>query len=275
VAVRFSNRGIPPLFGAGFRFLLASVLLFAWIGARRIRLPARSELPGTVLFGLLGFAGFFAFGYWALVYLPAGVAGVLVASVPLLTVLLAGVHRLEPVTVRGLGGATVAIAGIGMMLGMPSATNVALGPALAVLAAAAADAEATVVVKKLPTGHPVSTNAVAMLTGAVVLLGLSALYREPWRLPGDPAILATFVYLVTLGSILLFVLFVWTVKRWTATGMSYMFVLMPVVAAILGALLLDEPVTLPTVIGGLIVLAGVYIGALSGETPALATSRRR
>jgi drug/metabolite transporter (DMT)-like permease len=107
-----------------------------------------------------------------------------------------------------------------------------------------------VIVKKLPTGHPVSTNAVAMLIGAVVLLGLSALYREPWRLPSDPAILATFIYLVTLGSILLFVLFVWTVKRWTATGMSYMFVLMPVVAAVLGALLLDEPVTLPTVTAG-------------------------
>jgi drug/metabolite transporter (DMT)-like permease len=134
VAVRFSNRGIPPLFGAGFRFLLASILLSAWIAARRIPLPAKSELPGTALLGLLGFAGFFAFGYWALVYLPAGVASVLVASVPLLTVLLAAAHRLERVTVRGLAGATVAIAGIAVMLGMPSAANVALGPALAVLA---------------------------------------------------------------------------------------------------------------------------------------------
>jgi drug/metabolite transporter (DMT)-like permease len=269
VVVRLSNRGLPPFFGAGIRFLAASLLLFAWIVVRRMPLPTRRELPGTLLFGVLGFAGFFAFGYWALVYLPAGIAGTLAASVPLLTMLFAAAHGLEALTLRGLAGSGIAMAGIAVMLGAPSAAGVALGPVLSVLAAAACDAEANVVVKKLPLGHPVTTNAVAMLAGSLILLAMSAIVRESWFLPGDASTRGALIFLVTLGSVVLFVLFLWTIKRWTASGMSFMFVLMPVVATVLGIFILDEPVTAAGVAGGALVLAGVYVGALSGRpTPA-------
>lgn len=265
VVVRLSNRGLPPFFGAGIRFVLASLLLFGWVIARRIPLPTRRELPGTLVFGLLGFAGFFAFGYWALVYLPAGIAGTLAASVPLLTIFLAAAQGLERITLRGVAGSAIAMAGIAVMLGAPSAAGVAIGPVLSVLAAAACDAEANVVVKKLPLGHPVSTNAVGMLAGSFILLALSAISGESWFLPADASTWWALAYLVTLGSVALFVLFLWTIKRWTASGMSYMFVLMPVVATVLGFFLLDEPVTPAGVAGGLLVLAGVYVGALSGS----------
>lgn len=266
VVVRLSNRGLPPFFGAGVRFVAASLLLFGWVLARRLPLPTRRELPGTLLFGLLGFAGFFAFGYWALVYLPAGIVGTLAASVPLLTLFFAAAQGLEEVTLRGLAGGAIAMAGIAVMLGAPAAAGVAIAPALSVLAAAACDAEANVVVKKLPLGHPVSTNAVAMMAGSLILLALSAVYRESWALPADASTWWALAYLVTLGSVVLFVLFLWTIRRWTASGMSYMFVLMPVVATVLGIFILDEPVTAAAAAGGGLVLAGVFVGALSGRT---------
>ena len=53
------------------------------------------------------------------------------------------------------------------------------------------------------------------------------------------------------------------VQRWTASSTSYMFVLMPVVAVTLGALVADEPITATTILGGAIVCAGVYLGALA------------
>lgn len=265
VVVRLSNRGLPPFFGAGIRFVLASLLLFGWVLARRIPLPTRRELPGTLLFGLLGFAGFFAFGYWALVYLPAGIAGTLAASVPLLTLFFAAAQGLERITFRGVAGSAIAMAGIAVMLGAPAAAGVAIGPVLSVLAAAACDAEANVVVKKLPLGHPVPTNAVGMLAGSFILLALSAISGESWFLPADASTWGALIFLVTLGSVVLFVLFLWTIKRWTASGMSYMFVLMPVVATVLGIFVLDESITAAGVAGGLLVLAGVYVGALSGS----------
>ena len=64
-------------------------------------------------------------------------------------------------------------------------------------------------------------------------------------------------------ALFLFVLVV--VQRWTASSTSYVFVLMPVVAVTLGALVADEQITATTILGGAIVFAGVYLGALAGR----------
>jgi len=185
-----------------------------------------------------------------------------------MTLFLASAQGLERITLRGLAGGAIAMAGIAVMLGAPATAGVAIGPVLSILAAAACDAEANVVVKKLPLGHPVSTNAVGMLVGSLILLALSTVFRESWLLPGDASTWWALSYLVTLGSVVLFVLFLWTIKRWTASGMSYMFVLVPVVASVLAIVILDEPVTAAAAAGGLLVLLGVYVGALSGRREA-------
>lgn len=59
----------------------------------------------------------------------------------------------------------------------------------------------------------------------------------------------------------LFLLTLVVVQRWAASAASYVFVLMPVIAVGLGALLADEPITATTIVGGAIVCAGVYVGA--------------
>jgi len=198
--------------------------------------------------------------------------------VPLITVLLASWQKVETLTARSLIGSVIAIVGITLMVGSPSGGVITLGAVLAVLAAAACDAEAWIVVKKMPTGDPISTNAVAMAFGAVLLFALSLVAGEPWTVPTDTVTLATLAYLIVLGSIVLFVVYLRTVKRWTASGMSYMFVLMPLVAAIFGYWLLDEPITTGVVLGGLIVLLGVYVGALSrsrtSESPDMASTNK-
>jgi hypothetical protein len=67
---------------------------------------------------------------------------------------------------------------------------------------------------------------------------------------------------VVLGSIVLFVTYHFVLRRWTASGTSYVFVLFPVVAVAFAALFQDERITLGLVVGGLLVIAGVYVGAL-------------
>jgi drug/metabolite transporter (DMT)-like permease len=62
----------------------------------------------------------------------------------------------------------------------------------------------------------------------------------------------------------LFVLYLYILKRWTASRTSYAFVLFPVVASLLGLWLQGDPITPALAIGGIIVLSGVYIGALHG-----------
>lgn len=89
VAIRFSNRELPPLWGASLRFSLAAALLFAILAALRLALPRGRALLGPLLYGVFQFGGSFGLYYYALVRVHAGLGQTLLALVPLATLLLA------------------------------------------------------------------------------------------------------------------------------------------------------------------------------------------
>jgi drug/metabolite transporter (DMT)-like permease len=262
VAVRFSNRELDPFWGAGIRFLGASLILWALVARGRYALPKGRALGGAVVYGSLSFLVAYAFFYWGSQEVPAGLGGTIMASVPLLTVMLAAVHRLERLRLRGVIGAFVALTGIAVMSSGALAGDVSLVSVLAVVIAAAAAAESGIVLKLLPSAHPVVTNAIGMSVGAALLLVLSLVAGESWEMPVSPSVRAAILYLA-IASPFLFMLVVYVIQRWTATGASYQFVLFPIVSVIGGALLLGEGVTSSLLLGAPLVLAGVYIGALS------------
>ena len=115
VAIKIGHGELPPFWGATMRFGLATVLLGAIALVARPPWPRGRSLVGAVLYGLIGFAASNAFAYFGLVDAPAGVAGVLVATAPLLTLLLAVVQRLEKFRWQGMVGSLVAAAGIAVV----------------------------------------------------------------------------------------------------------------------------------------------------------------
>jgi drug/metabolite transporter (DMT)-like permease len=264
VAVRFSNRELDPFWGAGIRFSGASLILWALVARGRYALPKGRALGGAFVYGILSFLVAYAFFYWGSQEVPAGLGGTIMASVPLLTVMLAAAHRLERLRLRGVLGALVALTGIAVMSSGALAGDVSLVSVLAVVVAAAAAAESGIVLKLLPSAHPVVTNAIGMSVGAALLLVLSLVAAESWRMPVSPSVRAAILYLA-IASPFLFMLVVYVIQRWTATGASYQFVLFPIVSVIGGTLLLGEDVTSSLLLGAPLVLAGVYIGALSGS----------
>jgi drug/metabolite transporter (DMT)-like permease len=264
VAVRFSNRELDPFWGAGIRFLGASVILWALVGQGRHALPRGRALGGALVYGILSFLIAYAFFYWGSQEVPAGLGGTIMASVPLLTVMLAAAHRLEPLRLRAIVGAVVAFGGIAVMSSGALAGDVSAVSVLAIVVAAAAAAESGIVLKLLSLAHPVVTNAIGMSVGATLLLLLSLLVGESWEAPDTPSVWAALIYLA-IASPFLFMLIVYVIRRWTATGASYQFVLFPIVSVIGGALLLGEDVTSSLLLGAPLVLAGVYIGALATD----------
>lgn len=263
VAVRFSNLELAPFWGAGLRFLAASAILLALSGARRLPFPSGRALVGALLYGVLSFTLTYALMYWALLTVPAGMASVVMAQVPLFTFLLAWGHGLESFRWRGLVGALLGLVGIAAMMGSEAARGFSPLALLAMVAAAAAAAEAGVLMKHFPRSHPVTTNGLAMGVGALLLLPLSALAGEPWTLPVSPSTWLVLGYLVLVGSCGLFVLFLFVLRRWTASATSYGFVLFPLVATAMGSLLAGEAVSRGLLLGGLLVLSGVYVGAIA------------
>jgi drug/metabolite transporter (DMT)-like permease len=270
IAVRFSNRDLPPFWGAGLRFALAALIFVVIALALRLTWPRGRELGLTVWYGVLSFPVSYGLFYWALLDVTAGVATVVMATVPLLTLLLAAVHGLERLHRRGVIGSVVALGGIGWMAVGPQPIVLPLAALIAMLVSALAVGESIILGKKISGSHPVMINAVAMSAGAALLLALSAVAGESWSLPQLTESIWAVVYMVTLGSVGLFVLILLIYRRWTASATSYVFVLFPVLTMVLGSWLGDGPVTLQGVTGALIVVFGVWFGALSPAARRLA-----
>jgi drug/metabolite transporter (DMT)-like permease len=112
VAVRFSNRELAPMFGAGVRFTIAALILLAVVALRRLPVARGRALKAAVLYGLLNFTAAYGLAYWALTTLPAGIGAVVFAATPLFTVFLAPLHGIERFRVRGLVGSLITLVGI-------------------------------------------------------------------------------------------------------------------------------------------------------------------
>jgi drug/metabolite transporter (DMT)-like permease len=271
VAVRFSNLELPPFWGAGIRFTAAALIFWIIVLARRISLPKGRALIGAVLYGLLATGASYAFIYWGLLRVQASLTMVVLAFVPLITLFLAWVHGLETLSWRRLIGALVAIAGILIVVGGALGTTVPVLSFLALVAGAVCIAEGAIVFKIFPKSHPVVTNAVAFTTGASLLIGLSLVVGEDWSLPATTTTWAAFVYLVLIGSVVLFYLYLYVLARWTASATAYSFLLFPVATVPIAALLAGEVITASFIIGGALGLFGVWLGAISGS-PHVTTS---
>jgi drug/metabolite transporter (DMT)-like permease len=271
VAIRFSNRELDPLWGASLRFLLAAALLLGLMAALRLAVPRGRAFAGAVVFGLLQFGATYALAYYALVELHAGFGQILLALVPLMTVLLATTQRQEGFRLTALGGALLALAGVIVMSSAALEGSLPLTSVLAAVGSALCFAEAAVLVRWFPPVHPVTMNAVGMTAGAVGLLVAAVIAGDSLELPSRSATWSAVVYLVTFGSIGVFLLYLFVLGRWAASRAAYTFVLIPIVAVVLSAWLDDEPVGVGLLLGGALVLVGVYVGALRAPEDAVPT----
>lgn len=264
IGIRFVVQELEPFWGAAMRFGIAALIFLSYVGWRRIALPRGRALLGVALYGVLAFGGAFALGFWGLVRVEAGMAMVIMALVPLMTLFLAAAHGLEKISGRGLMGALAAVAGFLIIFGLDARAGdgISYSGMLALLVAALAISEAGVVIKSFPKVNPAVENGLAMLVGTVVLLVLSVAFGETWVLPSAPETTAALAYLIIAGSLIVFALFLFILSRWTASAASYQFVLTPLITFPAAAWLLGEALTWPMVLGALIVLGGVYIGAL-------------
>ena len=272
VGVRFSNRELDPLWGAGLRFSLAAACLVALMGVLRLELPRGRALVGSVLYGLLHFGAGFALAYYALVELYAGFAQILLSLVPLATLLLATAQGQERLHRASLAGTLLALVGVAVMSGASLRESIPVLSLLAALASALCVAQAAIIVRRIPPVHPVSMSAIGMAVGAVVLLLGAAVAGETFLLPREPETLAAIAFLVLVGSVVVFILYLFVLRYWVASRAAYGFVLTTVVTVALSAWLDDEPISSALVVGGALVLVGVYIGALRSPSAAPAAA---
>jgi len=184
-----------------------------------------------------------------------------------LLVVLVVARRLAWPRGRALVGALIALVGAAIVFAGGIQAAVPALAVVAVLGAALCAAASGIVIKAFPRSHPLSTNAVAMAVGAAILLALSFAAREPRHLPALRDTWAAVAWLVT-SSIVAFVAMVWLIGRWGATRASYTALVSPLVTAVAALLLTREAITWTLALGGAVVLAGVWVGALAAKPAA-------
>lgn len=267
VAVRITYGELAPFYSGAVRFIFAGLIFWILMFVRKIPFPRGQALLGAALFGTLSVGLAFTFIAWGLVATPASTYQVLMALVPLLTIFFAFLHGVERLRWQGLLGSLLAVGGIAVVVGGARGGALSLPHVLAIIAGAACLSEAGVIAKKFPRSHPIATNAIAMTIGALILGTVSLITNEPWVIPTQVDTWLAFGYLLVFVTIIVFLLYLYVLGRWTASGTSYGFVITPLITIILASLLAGEQITLSFVAGGVLVLAGVLVGALLPSKP--------
>jgi drug/metabolite transporter (DMT)-like permease len=272
-AIRIGLEGIPPLHGVALRFAIAGVLLWCFALALGLRGGSLLAPPRLwVIHGVFSFCISYGLVYWAEQWVPSGLAALLFATFPLFVVFIA--HWALPgerLTLRGLGGSLVAFGGVAVIfsedfhrLGGPEVAF----PAAVLLLAPLASAIANIAIKKWGSAtHPVPLNAGAMVLAAALMAPLALGFESHRPLVFDAVSVGALLYLAILGTAVTFTLYFWLLKHTSASRLSLIAYTLPVVAVGVGAVGLDEPVTLRIVLGGALVIGGVAVAmkALGGD----------
>ena len=262
LAIRVMVETVPPLLGSGARFFVAGVVMLGVLSFRRSVRPTRAQLLSALLIGLL-LPGTNAVVTVAEQEVPSNVAALLIASVPLWVILLrrsAG----EPVPRASVGAVLVGFAGVALLLrpGEQSgdATILALGACVggALMWASGSFASPRL---QLPPDGLVST-AWQMLLGGLVITVIGLAVGEAGDV--DVAAFSTrsvvaLLYLIAFGSWLAFTAYAWLLQNAPISRVATYAYVNPVVAIVLGWLVLDEVITSITLIGAAIIVVSVAL----------------
>lgn len=265
VAIRLGSFELPSFWAATLRYAMAVPIFIAVAIALHIPFPRGANLLGSLLFSLT-FVVSTALYYVGVTGSSASMGAIAFAVTPLVTLALAAAIGLERFTFRGVTGAMIAAAGMVVVVSDQLGAAVPLPALLALAGAMFFGAVTAVVIKRLPPGQPITANAVGGVFVLPILLALSFFAHESWVVPSRPETWVALVFLVVFGTVLLFPLALFIIGRWTASGYSYTGLFKPLAGVALAAVILGEPIRITFVLGGVLVLVGVWVGAFSAQS---------
>ena len=266
LAMRVALETVPPFLMAGIRYTTAGSILAIVLRASGQRLPAPAAWPSLTLLGtlLLGFGnGGVA---WAEQTVPSGLTAVLVAVSPFwltgLDAFLPGGERLSP---RRVAGLLVGFFGIVALvwpdLGISGGRSFLEGVAAAQIACIGW-AVGSIYARRRGHGaakdeNVLATAAFEMIFGGAVLLAAGAVHGEFARLAFNPRTATALGYLSIFGAAIGFTAYAYALKHLSVATLSLYAYVNPVIAVLLGTIVLHEPFGMRMLAGGAMVLAGV------------------
>jgi drug/metabolite transporter (DMT)-like permease len=249
-----------PLEVTTYRLILGAVILLGFVYLKKLQMPRdKGSLLKFLLMGLIGNALPFFLISWGQQQIPSGTTGVLMAVMPIVTILLAHFFiENETLNRFKILGAITAFIGVAVLLQPTPNTQGSFWHEIAILAAASCYGINTILVRRISTFHPIVGGA-GMLSGAVVLtlpvllLSNNLTLHVPYE--GYLFIIWMGVVPTAFASILYFLI----IQRAGPSFLSNINFMIPVVAFFSGALLLGETISVGSFIALLIILSGIFL----------------
>lgn len=255
---------LPPFFLAAVRFIAAGIIIFiiAKILGHSLKI-SRKQLLNSIFLGFL----FLSYGngvvVWALRFVDSGFAALVIATQPLVVLLMMFVLQGKKIQLMSLFGVILGIIGVTLLISQDAIVtneNTVLGIVM-IFSAMLCWAYASLYVKKadLPKNYFVSTGY-QMFTGGIILAIMSLAFNEPWSLPTRWQFKTQWVVvlLIIFGSIIAFTAFNYLLKHVSPEKVQTNTYVNPIIALFLGWFFLDEVITLQSKIAAIVLLAGVY-----------------
>jgi len=259
LGIRYAVDSLPPLLMMGIRHVIAGGLLYAWVRVRGGAAPeSRLWLPASIAAALC-FLGGHGLLSWAEVRISSGLAALLIATEPLVMVLLARWAGQERLSLRSLLGLALGMVGIAMLF-QTGAKQGGVAAATAVLASSVLWSVGAIYAREHTRSSAALFAGMQMLVGGFLLLSVGILAGERLH-PAQISLRswAALLYLIVFGSIVAFGAYTWLMRVSTAAKVSTHAYVNPLVAVFLGWLLAGEPVTRIMLLGAAIVIASVLM----------------
>jgi drug/metabolite transporter (DMT)-like permease len=270
LAIAVAVETLPPFLMAAARFGLAGLLLLVWVALRdraALRWPTRRELRDSTIVGGLLLGGGMGGVAWGEQTIPSGIAALLIAMMPVWVAVFGRAFFDEKLPRIAVVGIVIGFVGVAILVG-PTAIGAsgALDAAglVAILISPIAWSSGSLFAAhkgRLPH-HPLVATGFQMLTGAVVLAVLSIVSSEPGRFDAAAVSLPStvaFFYLTIIGSIVAFTTYGWMIRVAPLPLVATYAYVNPVVAVILGAIVLREPIEPQTLVAGAVIVAAVAL----------------
>jgi drug/metabolite transporter (DMT)-like permease len=255
---------VPVLTLVAGRLTLATMIMWGILRARGLSLPRSRRMWGAyAVLGFLGMAVPYSLISWGEQYIPSGLASLLQATTPIFTVILA--HFLtndERVTMVKMIGVVIGFVGVGTLIlpGLRQGLQANLLGQLAIVGSSLCYAGAAIYIRSRLRGQPPLVSATGQLTmGMAYMLPASLLIDRPFELSPSLPVLASWMVLTILGTVVAYVIYFTIVERTSATFVTMVTYIIPINGLMLGALVLNESLDV-TMLGSLVmILAGVLL----------------
>ena len=266
LAIKFALASFPPFYQMGSRFLVAGLLLMAWLKFRGRALPTLMEWRNALVIGTLLLVSGMGFTAYSEQTVASGLIVAYIAIIPIIVTALNLPFGIKPSRLE-LCGMLVGVAGV-LMLVRGEAFMAAPAGLAAITIACVSWSLGSVLSPRLPLARGAMGFASEMLCGSVLLLVLSAAIGERPEWPPQSFALGSWIYLIVFGSLIAFNAYMILLGRVSAAlASSYTFV-NPVIALALGIWLGGEAVTAFEWVAAAVITAGVVLLVIGRSRPA-------